>query len=173
MKAPGFFLVLCVLVLTACGSAPAPTPLASVTMDFTQAAGRAPGLHSAGPFGYWIWRDDDGSWHLRTTSGRQGHRFQGRIRSSEPGAIQAVAGIGLEAPGRKRRGGADHYRIENGEIVFDFATKSSIDGLDFQLVGNSCVDFDLRIDGDGDAGKIHIGKSAVQPTKPRVIFCPK
>ena len=142
-------------------------------MDFTQAGGRSPNLHSGSGFAYWIWREDDGTWHLRTTAGRQGHRFQGRVRSSTPGAIQALAGVGLDAPGRKKRGGGDHLTTENGGIVFDFVTKASIDGFDFQLVGDSCVDFELRIDGDGDAGKIFIGKGGMKPDKPRVVFCPK
>jgi hypothetical protein len=110
---------------------------------------------------------------LRTTAARQGHRFQGNVRASAPGAIQALTGVGIDPRGKRKRAGGDHLKTENGEIFFDFVTKDNLDGFDFQLVGSSCVDFDLRIDGDPDAGKIFIGKNATKPEKARIVFCPK
>jgi hypothetical protein len=171
-RSPAF--LLCALLLAGCGSTPPPIPTTAAQLDFAVATGRSPNLHSGAGFAYWLWREDDGSWHLRTTSGKQSHRFQGRIRTNVPGAIQALTGVGLDARGKKKRAGGDDLKTENGEIVFDFVTKENIDGFDFQLVGSSaCIDFDLRIDGDGDAGKIFIGRSATRPEKPRVVFCGK
>lgn len=168
-----FVSALLTVLLASCAHEPKPLPTAVARMSFASAQGRSPDLHSGRPFAYWIWRDDDGSWHLRTTASRQGRRFQGRVRSTSAGAIQALTGVGLDPRGKRKRAGGDDLKMERGEIVFDFVTKDSIDGFDFQLVGASaCVEFDLRIDGDGDAGKILLGRHAVKPDQPRLVFCP-
>src|SRR4051812_33070024 len=100
-------LALALVVITAAGCAAGGIQMSRTTpaqLNAAVANSRSPALHSGNHFAYWLWKDDDGSWHLRTTSARQQHRFQGRIHSATPGAITALTGIGLEGRGRRHRG---------------------------------------------------------------------
>lgn len=134
------------------------------------AEGRSSDLHTGNPFGYWLWKEADGTWHLRTTAARQGHRFQGVIRPGVAGAIQALNGVNLSAGGRRRPSDALH--LDGNDIVFDFITHQGLVGLDFQLVGKSSLEFDLRIDEDADPGKIFIGSTRTTPAKAHFILAP-
>src|SRR4051812_16151736 len=96
------------LFLSGCGSAPPVISAKAVQMDAAVATGRSANLHSASAFAYWIWREDDNTWHVRTTAARQGHRFQGTVRASVPGAIQALLGVGIDSRGKRKRGGGDN-----------------------------------------------------------------
>lgn len=142
----------------------------SASLVASVADGRSSDLHTGNPFGYWLWREDDGTWHLRTTAARQGHRFQGAIRPGVSGAIQALNGVNLSAGGRRRPSDALH--MDGSNIVFDFITHQGLVGLDFQLVGKSSLEFDLRIDEDADPAKIFIGKSQVNPEKAHFVVSP-
>ena len=164
-------LMLCALFFSACESGVQMARTTPARLSATVASTRSPALHSGNHFAYWIWKDDDGTWHLRTTSARVQHRFRGIIRPSLPGAIRALSGIGLEGPGRRGRGG-DRLELVGSDVVFDFSTKDTEDGLDFQLVGNPCLEFDLRIDEDGDPGKIYLGKNQAKPDAPHFVLCP-
>jgi hypothetical protein len=163
--------LLCPLFFSACETGMQMSHTTPAQLSVSLASHRSPSLHSGNHFAYWIWKDDDGTWHVRTTSARVPHRFQGIIRPSLAGSIQALKGVGLENPGRRGRGG-DRLEFVGGDVVFDFSTKDTEDGLDFQLVGNPCLEFDLRIDGDEDPGKIYVGKNQSKPGKAHFILCP-
>src|SRR4051812_36514358 len=163
-------LTLCLLLGTSCSSGIrmfSTTPAHSST---NVAEGRSPALHTGNPFGYWLWKEDDGTWHLRTTAARQAHRFQGMIRPSVAGSIQALSGVNLSPGGRRRS--ADVLRMDGSNIVFEFATHQGLVGLDFQVVGKSDLEFDLRIDQDADPGKIFMGKAQANPPKAHFILSP-
>src|SRR5438105_12831441 len=140
-----------VLLLANCATGIQMSRTTPAQLSASAADGRSSSLHSGNHFAYWLWKEDDGTWHLRTTSARQEHRFQGRIHPMTAGSIEALVGVGLEGGGRRHRG--DGMDMVEGDVVLDFRTKASEDGLDFQLRGNVCLEFDLRIDGDGAPGK--------------------
>src|SRR5205823_1793951 len=160
---------LCALLIPACETAKPTLRTTPVPLSTTAADGRSPDLHSGNHFAYWVWKEDDGTWHLRTTAARQGHRFQGRIHPADAGSIQALAGVGLQAPSRRRKG--DQLGMVDNDVVFDFTTHENLDGLDFQLVGNPCLEFDLRIDGDSDPGKVFLGRNKARPEKAHFTLC--
>lgn len=132
------------------------------------AAGRSNKLHSGAPFAWWIWQDGDGQWHLRTTAARQGKRFRGRIHVDAPGAIVQLTPVGME----NRRGNHDEIGMVDGDIALNFTTHQNVDGCDFRLTGTGCLEFDLRIDGDGDPGRIYLGSSQAQPPSAHFLLCP-
>ena len=140
-------------------------------LNASVAVGRSANLHSGSHFAYWVWKEDDGTWHIRTTSARVNHHFQGSIHPDLAGSIQQLKGVNLAGPGRRGRGG-DKLEMAGNDIVFDIHTSNTQAGLDFQIVGAPCLEFDLRLDGDTDASKIHLGKNQVKPDKSHFILCP-
>ena len=132
------------------------------------ADGRPPRLHSGDHFAYWLWRDSDNLWHLRTTTARKSHRLEGRIHPVAPGTISELVGVALEG-GRRR---ADGLGMVDGDIALDFTTKGEEDGLDFRFSGGAGLECDLRIDGDGDPGKIFIGQKQTKPDNSHFILRP-
>lgn len=66
----------------------------------------------------------------------------------------------------------DEMGIVSGDLAFDFTTKGKEDGVDFHVTGASCLEFDLRIDGDGDPGKIFIGPKQTKPGSAHFMLCP-
>jgi hypothetical protein len=163
-------LTICVLLATSCTSGMRMFSATPARLSTSVAEGRSPDLHTGNPFGYWLWKEDDGTWHLRTTAARQAHRFQGAIRPSIAGSIQALSGVNLNPGGRRRP--SDVLRMEGSNIVFEFTTHQGLVGFDFQLVGRSSLEFDLRIDQDSDPGKIFIGKAQANPEKAHLILSP-
>ena len=143
------------------GSAPA-------QLNASVAEGRSPALHSGDHPAFWLWTDGEGAWHLRTTTARRSHRFQGRIHPVAPGAIVGLEGVGLEG-GRRH---ADEIGMVAGDLALDFTTKGAEDGVDFHVSGNCCLEIDLRIDGDGDPGRIFIGPKQTRPGSAHFMLCP-
>src|SRR5829696_8322266 len=88
-------LTICVLLATSCASGVRMFSTRPAHLNTSVAEGRSPGLHTGNPFGYWLWKEDDGTWHLRTTAARQGHRLQGAIRPSVAGSSQSFSGVNL------------------------------------------------------------------------------
>ena len=151
----------CVSAIEMSRSTPAP-------LNVKVSDGRPSGLHSGANFAYWIWRDGDGMWHLRTTTANKSRRFQGRIHAVAPGTISGLSEVSVEGSRRRIEG----LRMVDGDIAFDFTTKGKMDGLDFRFIGESCLEFDLRIDGDGDPGKIFIGSRQTKPSSSHFTLCP-
>ena len=158
----------CSLLVSGCVNAIQMSSSTPAQLNIGVADGRSPKLHSGDRFAYWLWRDSDDTWHLRTTSARKAHHFQGRIHPIPPGRISELAGVGLEG-GRRR---TDGLGMADGDIALDFTTKGEEDGLDFKFSRGECLELDLRIDGDGDPGKIFIGQKQTKPGNSHFMLCP-
>ena len=162
-------LAACILLLTGCVNVVEMSRTTPAQLGAETANDRSPSLHSGDDFAYWVWKDSDGTWHLRTTAAvRKPHHFQGRIHPLTPGTIAGLTRIGLED--RRRRG--DLLTMTDGDIAFAFFTRGDEDGLDFRLNGSAPLEFDLRIDGDGDPGKIYLGKNLIKPANSHFLLCP-
>jgi hypothetical protein len=132
------------------------------------AHGRPPALHAGSNFSYWLWRDSDGVWHLRTTTARHSRRFQGRVRALDGGSIKDLTSVSLDG-GRRS---ADAIGMVAGDVAFDFITAGGIDGFDFRIEGASRLEFDLRINRNGDPGRIIIGQRQIKPSNSHFILFP-
>jgi hypothetical protein len=157
----------CAWLVTGCVNAIDMSSSTPAQLNARTADGRSPALHSGDHFAFWLWRDEDNAWHLRTTTAGKSHRFQGRIHPVAPTAITELHVIGLEG-GRH----ADQVAMVGPDVSVDFTTKGKEDGMDFKVSGEACLEFDLRIDGDGDPGKIFIGKSQTKPASAHFMLCP-
>lgn len=128
------------------------------------ADGKPPRLHPGAPMGFWVWQAPHGKWHLRSTTTRQTHRFQGRIRPMQ--------GAGLNGLAATRNEWNDRMRIDGNDIIFDFVTQGGEDGFDFGMTGNACVEMDLRIDGTAHPRLVVIGQTEQAPASSHFIVCP-
>src|SRR2546423_977678 len=108
-------MTLVLVLLTSCATGIQMSRTTPAQLSASAADGRSSSLHSGNHFAYWLWKEDDGTWHLRTTSARQEHRFQGRIHPMTAGSIEALVGVGLEGGGRRHRG--DGMDLSDGDIV--------------------------------------------------------
>lgn len=154
------------VVLCSCSSAPppiAPSSSKPVRLSASVAAGRSPELASGNYRAYWIWRDDDGVWHLRTTA-RRGHRFQGVVRPLEGAQIGDLKLVGIDPK--------DRVGIVGRTLSFDWQTRGAIDGFDFRIQGQGCVEFDLRLNEDGSSRYIYLGKDKIRPEAAHFLLCP-
>lgn len=154
-------------MLVGCVSAPKFPVTAPAEVKPSVAEGRPSALRSGANFSYWVWRDAEG-WHLRTTSARKDHKFQGRIRAQTPGAISDIKAVSME----HNKKGSDRLAMEGGELVFELFTSGKNDGFDFKVSGNGCLEFYLQIDGDSDPKRIHLGQSQTAPPSTHFRLCP-
>jgi hypothetical protein len=157
------------MTLSGAGCATTPPPIAPSSsnparLSTSIAAGRSPDLATSTFRAYWIWHDEDGVWHVRTTARRVGRQFRGVVRPMTGGEITDMQGVGIT--------GDDRLGMVGRTISFDWRTRSSIDGFDFRLKGDACLEFDLRIDGDGTATYIYLGKTAAKPERAHFLLCP-
>ncbi len=163
----GFSLTLLALVfLSGCATAPA-IPMATSTPDriaVSAAEGRASALRIGARRAYWVWKDQDGVWHLRTTAGQSGRAYEGVIRPLPGAEITDVKPIGL--------GPKAELGMTGRTLTFRFRTRNGIDGFDFRLTGSACVEFDLRIDRDGDPAHIYLGQNQRRPALEHFLLCP-
>ena len=113
---------------------------------------------------YAVWQDE-GGWHVRTTTKEYEHHFRGVIEV-KGGEFVQVRGYKLEHKGPQRDlfiEGPEHHVIN-----FDFSTKGSIDGLDFRVKGKEpMLSFTLTIgekEPKFEPGRIFIGKSGAHPS---------
>ena len=137
-----------------------PAPVSMVAAE-----GRSPRLNAGAPQNYWLWRDDEGLWHLRTTAPRAGRNFKGLVRPLPGTSITDVKPI--------RELGPRDSVANNGKLVsFHYWTRNGVDGFDFRIVGGGCVEFDLRIDEDGNPNHIVIGKNDHHPRDAHFLLCP-
>src|SRR3954470_15389386 len=95
----------CTLLLSGCAAGVQMPKGLPDRLSANVASYRSPNLHSGSHFAFWVWRGDDGTWHLRTTSARVNHRYQGIIHPDIAGSIKDLKGVNLAGPGRRGRGG--------------------------------------------------------------------
>jgi hypothetical protein len=129
------------------------------------AEGRSPRLVSGAGQAYWLWKDADHVWHLRTTAPRNGRRFRGLIRPLPGVSIVDVKPLHAAGPN-------EGFSAEGRLITINYWTRNGIDGFDFRIEGTGCVEFDLRIDGDGNPQNILIGKNDHRPRDAHFLLCP-
>ena len=135
-----------------------------VKMASGLADGKPPRLRPNAAMSYWIWESAKGDWHVRSTTQKQIHRFQGLIHPQEGASLSNLT------PTRLERG--DRMRIQGQDIVFDFSTQGGEDGFDFKLSGGACVEMNLRIDGASHPRLVVIGKTEQAPAAAHFIVCP-
>jgi hypothetical protein len=114
---------------------------------------------------YFFWHDREG-WHLRTTTARERHHFEGEI-TAEGGSIRDLRGYSLEHN--------DWLKVsqENRRISFDLSTEAGIDGFDFRTDARE-LRVQLLMDGKERPEHIFIGANSVNPdTLPFVISNPE
>lgn len=127
------------------------------------AAGQPASMHSGAPRSFWLWHDGDTmTWHLRTTTAGQLHRFSGRVWGDN--AITNLKPDVLEA-------GQDRVRNEQTDVVFDFLTGGAMDGFDFTVPGGKCVTFHLLVDQKPVPSEIAIGAKAIHPGNAMFTIC--
>lgn len=166
-------------LLTACVIQTGPAPAAAqsgnveaialdtdnpVQMAAGLADGKPPRLRPGAVMAYWVWQSAKGDWHLRSTTARQLHRFQGRVHPLQGASLSNVKATRLEW--------GDRIRLQGEDIVFDFSTQAGEDGFDFKLSGNACVEMDLRIDKAPHPKLVVIGKTEQAPASAHFIVCP-
>lgn len=107
--------------------------------------------------GYFIWHDDDGYYHIWSSTRNSDHQYSGVIYTN--GNFEDVQGRGLESN--------DWYTVrhEGHEIKFDFSTAShGEDGLKFHVARGEHIRFELFIDGHPiDPQRIHVGHDGWTP----------
>lgn len=57
-------------------------------------------------------------------------------------------------------------------LSFDWRTRRQIDGFDFRVKGEACLEFDLRLDEDGATRYIYLGRDKVRPESAHFLLCP-
>ena len=126
--------------------------------------GKPVGTHEGAVERYAVWQDD-GGWHVRTTTREYEHHFRGVIEA-KGGEFVQVKGYKLEHKGPQRDlfiEGPEHHVIN-----FDFSTKGSVDGLDFRVKGREPkLSFTLTIgekEPKFEPGRIFIGKMGAHPS---------
>ncbi len=116
--------------------------------------GEPKGMGSGSSKRFMLWRENNGIWHLRTTTGRKQHRFNGEI-TAEGGAISDVTAISTEKKDWVAAKDPKH-------IVFNLSTNGAIDGFDFRTTASS-LKFSLFIDGETQTNLVYIGAQAANP----------
>jgi hypothetical protein len=147
---------------------PAITEVQSMGAPVQLPAGLADGssrrLAGGAATAYWVGQKKSGEWYLRTTAKGERHRYQGRIRPAQGAHLSAIEPTRVEH--------SDRMRLSGSDIVFDFTTAGDVDGFDFRVSGNSCVEFDLRIDGAPMADAILLGAREQRPVNAHFYACP-
>ena len=123
------------------------------------ALGQPPHMGPGSPAVYWVWRDANGLWHLRTTTAKKLQRFMGKI-TAVTGQIADVKPVKLEFK--------DRMVVGPKAITFAFDTAGHMDGFDFRLSDNQCATFNLH---PGGGKEIHVGATEAQPPKHHFTLC--
>lgn len=159
--------VLAALFSGGCTSAPpllAPATSSPVRLAAAVANGRPADLATGNFRAFWVWRDEDGVWHLRTTARRAGHRYQGVIRPLAGAEIVGLTLVGIDPK--------DRVGMVGRALSFDWQTRRAIDGFDFRLQGEACLEFDLRLDEDGTTRYVYLGRNKTRPESAHFLLCP-
>lgn len=131
-------------------NSPTPVVPAQVIIPFGEPKGMGAGSSKR----FMLWRENNGVWHLRTTTGRNQHRFSGEILA-EGGTISDLTAISTEK--KDWVNNKDPKRI-----VFNLSTNGAIDGFDFRTTANS-LKFSLFVDGETRTNLVYIGAQATNP----------
>ena len=113
---------------------------------------------------YWLWKDDDAVWHLRVTTQRVRHTFQGLIQPLSGTVISSLVPVAS-----KRR---DELSLVDGLVVFNFHPHDDVDGIDFRVAGPDALELALRIDGDYDPTHVFLGRESKEPGSAHFILTP-
>ncbi|KAF0248883.1 MAG: Uncharacterized protein FD167_1714 [bacterium] len=116
--------------------------------------GEPKGMGSGSSKRFMLWRENDGMWHLRTTTARNQHQFSGEV-TAEGGIISGVNAISTEKK--------DWVTAKDPKrVVFNLNTNGAIDGFDFRTTASS-LKFSLFIDGETRSNLVYIGAQAANP----------
>ena len=132
-----------------------------------EARGKPPGFEPGRPAHFWVWFGD-GQWHLRTTTDKKTHRFQG--------TIEAAGGVftRLHIPKAEGLGpNSDKIALNNARtaIAFDFTTDGQVDGVSFDVgPAVTALGFTLAIDGQPQPLRITIGKGGDHPPAAKFVL---
>ena len=137
---------------------------APVQLQAGLADGRSSRLAGGAATAFWVGQKKDGEWYLRTSSKDGAHRFQGRVRPAQNAKLSSVEASRVDSN--------DRVRLSGNDIVFDFKTGGDLDGFDFKVTGNACVEFDLRVDGEREANAIRLGAREQKPITSHFYACP-
>lgn len=136
-----------------------------IDVKLVDADGRPTALVAGAPLGVWIWIDRDQTWHVRTTTHSQMHRFQGVVMTVRDNTLSDVKPVRLEMN--------DRLRTHNGRVAaWDFSTNGHEDGFDFKTAGSQCIRFFVKVDGKADPAAINVGKNAAHPSRWHFRLCP-
>ena len=185
----GAFLIAGVLSLAACGgsrpvdaTAPTPstTPVATTASPPSDAMpepdrafhevpphaalGEPRGIKERAPAGWWVWADEGGVWHVRTTTAAGAHRFRGRIRSATGFVTDIV-------PTKAALKEAIKDTHQHGVLV-DFHTDREMDGLDFRTSDGGCIRLQLLLDGGPHPKRVFVGEKMLEPPHAHFQLCP-
>lgn len=121
-----------------------------------------PEKYKAGQSRRWVvWHDDHG-WHVRTTTTKEKHRFNGSIQV-EGGMFTTLNHLGqLEKKGKNTDLGT--WNKERNLLRFDIKTHGKEDGFDFKVNGDAkSLVFTLQVDGADHPEEIFIGPKMQHP----------
>ena len=123
-------------------------------------------MRATSPMAYWVWVDPSGLWHVRTTTARAPHVFEGVVTVEGRGVLTALKATKVEW--------GDTIRLLNPrQIKFKFQTMGGIDGFDFRA-NSPFVRFDFWIDGRKHPDKVFVGQGNIRPAgQPFDLFGPK
>jgi hypothetical protein len=122
--------------------------------------GRTRPMH--GESGYWIYLDD-GWLHLRVTTFEHGHRFQGSLTvlRGQLGSLE------LDRPGM-----AEQVAAQGNSVQFDLEPGRNAE-VGFRVrTDESCLRFDLYVDGAHRAERVHLGARRLSPRGVPFERCP-
>lgn len=126
-------------------------PIAQIIVPLGEPKGMGEGSSKR----FMLWRDNNGVWSLRTTTGRNQHRFSGEILA-EGGTFSEVNVISTEKK--------DWVITKDPKrIVFNLNTNGAIDGFNFRTTANN-LKFSLYVDGETRSNLIYIGSQAANPS---------
>lgn len=109
-------------------------------------------------YGYFIWIDKKGVWHLRTAPGGKRHTFVGRISCAEGVKIISKKGMKKEDFIERKYGSLITFYLRNNGDIRGFSFKPSDKAKKIRMT--------LLIDGDiAKSWDIYLGKSRINPGK--------
>ena len=129
-----------------------------------RALGEPRAMKEKAPAAWWIWADEAGGWHVRTTTATSAHRFRGRIKS----ATGFITDVAPTKDALKDRIKDTH---QHGLLV-DFQTDRDMDGLDFRTSDGGCVRLHLLLDGGPHPKRVFVGESMLEPPHAHFQLCP-
>ena len=172
-------LVVSLLTVVSCSGTPAPTSAATQAgppeappepdkpfheVPPHEALGEPRAMREGAPAAWWIWVDEAGLWHLRTTTASSAHRFRGRIKSATGFVTDA-------APTRDILKDRITDTHQHGLLV-DFHTEREMDGLDFRTSDGGCVRLQLLLDGGPHPKRVFVGAKMLEPPHAHFQLCP-